>query len=107
MAQDFVKEINLQLEPHVQCVQLKLKNVIAANLVGEAEEQKFRFTIETSPSDAIFEALLLFDPFSYQSTVVGDINRINKYGSQSLCVNDQFLRKLCFCSTFLEVVPKK
>ncbi|KAF1751610.1 hypothetical protein GCK72_018164 [Caenorhabditis remanei] len=68
MAQDFVKEINLRLEPHIQCVQLKLKNVIAANL--------------TSPSDAIFEALLLFDPFSYQSTATADVADANRIGGK-------------------------
>ncbi|ULT88922.1 hypothetical protein L3Y34_007844 [Caenorhabditis briggsae] len=107
MAQDFVKEINLRLEPHVQCVQLQLKTIVAANLVGEVDEHKFRITVETSPSNAVFEALIFFDTSSSQSTVIGDINRINKYGNQSVCVNDQLLRKLCFCTTFLEALPIK
>lgn len=104
MAEDFAKDINQRLDPHPQCVQLYLKNVISVSQVGDVKEQRYRFTIEVSPSNAIFEALLLYDPFESQTTVIGDINRINKYGNQSLCVQDQFLRKLCFCSTFLEAV---
>ncbi|EGT60280.1 hypothetical protein CAEBREN_16082 [Caenorhabditis brenneri] len=40
IAEDFAKDINFRLEPHVQCVQLELKKVISAYRVGEEKEQK-------------------------------------------------------------------
>ncbi|CEF68717.1 Protein of unknown function DUF229 family and Alkaline phosphatase-like, alpha/beta/alpha domain and Alkaline-phosphatase-like, core domain-containing protein [Strongyloides ratti] len=56
----------------------------------------YRVTIQTSPGDGIFEGILL--PNSSSSyKIYGNINRINKYGNSSYCVNNQILKKICFC----------
>lgn len=48
MAEDFAKDINQRLDPHPQCVQLYLKNVISVSQVGDVKEQRYRFTIEVT-----------------------------------------------------------
>uniref|UniRef100_A0A0N4ZJB5 Sulfatase domain-containing protein n=1 Tax=Parastrongyloides trichosuri TaxID=131310 RepID=A0A0N4ZJB5_PARTI len=63
---------------------------------NKKEEIRFRATIETSPGDGIFEGTFKQNnKKSYE--VIGDINRINRYGNQSVCVDNQILRKFCYC----------
>lgn len=57
-------------------------------------------TIETHPSEAVFEATLSVDlsvANKPRLTIVGDISRINEYGSQADCMRVHNLRKFCFC----------
>uniref|UniRef100_A0A0K0DVL8 Sulfatase N-terminal domain-containing protein n=2 Tax=Strongyloides stercoralis TaxID=6248 RepID=A0A0K0DVL8_STRER len=61
-------------------------------------EQAYRVTIQTSPGDGIFEGIFLSNS-STSYINYGSINRINKYGNTSYCVNNQVLRKICFCKS--------
>lgn len=65
----------------------------------------YRATIEVKPSQALFEAMVgLFYEIGSKSRdqvqvfkVIGDVNRINKYGDQSKCAKSALLKKYCFC----------
>lgn len=57
----------------------------------------YRINIETSPSGAFFEAMLRYSFVDNNFSVIGDVNRINKYGNQSLCVSSALLKKFCYC----------
>ena len=71
-------------------------------------------TLKTQPSQAIFESTVRISPsrieqipkhgdggvkgendFVYE--LIGDISRINRYGSQSECIHLSSLKKYCFC----------
>jgi hypothetical protein len=79
-----------------------------------------RVTVMTKPGGALFEVqvdlgclpshsllicshhthlqgTLSYDLIDSTFTVVGDINRINRYGNSSYCVHTQLLRKYCVC----------
>ena len=57
----------------------------------------YQITLQTKPGDAVFEGTLRYDENEKTLDLVGDINRINKYGSQSHCVEGHHLRTLCYC----------
>ncbi|XP_054706526.1 uncharacterized protein LOC129216339 [Uloborus diversus] len=58
---------------------------------------KLRVIVKTVPGNALFEGTLQYREDDKSMTVLGDISRINKYGSQSMCVKDAILRKYCYC----------
>ncbi|XP_060062595.1 uncharacterized protein LOC132543145 [Ylistrum balloti] len=60
------------------------------------DENKYTILFETSPSDALFEVTAHVESDS-EIKIIGDITRTNKYGKQSQCISDKFLRNFCFC----------
>lgn len=57
----------------------------------------YRITIEVWPSFGILEATIQNQYQTNKFTVLGEVNRINKYGSQSICIKSPLLRKFCYC----------
>lgn len=54
----------------------------------------------TVPGYALFESTLDYAQFeseSKQMTAVGEPSRLNKYGSQSHCMNTSLMKQFCFC----------
>ncbi|GJQ72864.1 hypothetical protein Trydic_g6837, partial [Trypoxylus dichotomus] len=60
----------------------------------------YQIKLSTIPGDSLFEAsithLLELDRLDLK---ISDISRINKYGSQARCIEDNYphLRKYCYC----------
>uniref|UniRef100_A0AC34F682 Uncharacterized protein n=1 Tax=Panagrolaimus sp. ES5 TaxID=591445 RepID=A0AC34F682_9BILA len=108
-AKKVVKEVNRLLEPEAeQCSELFLDKIEHAQTFLPNEKiafdgnagfyVMFRVALIVKPSMAFLEGTirhLISDENDY--TIIGDINRINKYGNQSSCVNIPLLRKYCFC----------
>jgi hypothetical protein len=62
--------------------------------------EMYQVKIVTSPSDAIYEASVIYDFVSNTFRVkISDVSRINKYGSQAFCIMEKNpeLRKYCYC----------
>ncbi|CAI5450976.1 unnamed protein product [Caenorhabditis angaria] len=94
LAEKIVEFINEKID-RTKCAEMSLSQILSATIVEE--HRKYRIGIEVRPSNAQFEAVI-----DKNGKIFGDINRINKYGNQSICIKDnQFLRKLCFCLQFL------
>ena len=125
-AKQLIASINAITEPHRRkCSMISLNKIVSAVLYSPSEEvlkfkksqdfdgrnpeftdtfamseQYYQVTIETSPGLAKFEATvkysLLTKTFSVEKT---EISRINKYGDQPICIQDQFphLRSYCYC----------
>jgi hypothetical protein len=110
-AKKVVEEVNRLLEPEVeQCSKLFLDKIEHAQTFlpnvkialdggnGGSFYVMFRVAIIVKPSNAFLEGTirhLISDENDF--TIIGDINRINKYGNQSSCVNIPLLRKYCYC----------
>ncbi|GFT54430.1 uncharacterized protein NPIL_533871 [Nephila pilipes] len=58
---------------------------------------KLRIIVRTAPGLALFEGTLLSRDDEDDMSVLGDISRINQYGSQSSCIGDPILKKYCYC----------
>ncbi|CAG2196516.1 unnamed protein product [Mytilus edulis] len=120
----FVSKINQNLRQSFDvCEQLYLKSIKYALLVipsdkvllyGKTREQvikktykygdriesliiDYQITVQTKPGDAILEGTLRFDEKRKTYDLVGDVSRINKYGEQSHCIDQNHLKKLCYC----------
>ena len=62
-----------------------------------SQTKNFLITVMVRPSGALLEATLNYDIKEDKMSLIGDISRINSYGNQSLCIENAFLRKYCFC----------
>jgi hypothetical protein len=61
----------------------------------------YLLTINVKPSNALFEATVKLNITSGQMLMIGEVSRINKYGDQSSCISDPFMRRYCFCRSLL------
>uniref|UniRef100_T1J7D3 Uncharacterized protein n=1 Tax=Strigamia maritima TaxID=126957 RepID=T1J7D3_STRMM len=91
------------------CAVLQLKQIIevSAHDVDIDRKQKelytnYLITFEVSPSKGIFQGIALFNHMTNEYTIEKNIDRLNKYGNQSLCINDPHLRLFCYCSINLD-----
>jgi len=56
----------------------------------------YLITIRTEPKRAIFEATIKINELNNVISLVGDISRINRYGTQK-CISNSYLKKYCLC----------
>ena len=59
----------------------------------------FQVVIETAPNEGLYEATVNVESASSQCHIVGEVSRINRYGSQPACIlqSSPDLRKYCYC----------
>ncbi|XP_069104217.1 uncharacterized protein [Argopecten irradians] len=70
------------------------------NWISSPEEQddtKYLIYLRTTPGNATFEASVLRTSDGTLE-IMDDISRTNRYGTQSKCVADRFLKGYCFCT---------
>ena len=119
IARYVVREINLILKQYVHiCAELTLhrvrkagKTVSGLQRVRAAEtftikkyfdtsvaneEEKYNILLETFPGGGAFNAAVSRWSNSTIS-IQGDIGRTNRYGNQSVCLDNKQLRQYCFC----------
>lgn len=91
-----------------QCAKQKLVSVQSAVLIRNKKQPldyRIQVVFQTEPGDGVFEASVEVQTFDgcEERTVVGELLRINRYGSQADClppalrVNSTILRGVCFC----------
>lgn len=83
-----------------------LKDVIGRHVVFNNKTVKenikhYMLTLSVKPSNAVFEATVKRNSVSGQMLLIGEVSRINLYGDQSKCIDDQFMRRYCFCKDFV------
>ena len=83
------------------CAKLTLTKILSASETFDYNKHyliRLLASPSHSPSQAIFEATVRkLGP--KRMKIVGDISRINEYGKQSVCIDNSFLRKYCFCKS--------
>ncbi|XP_077519495.1 uncharacterized protein LOC144129324 [Amblyomma americanum] len=62
----------------------------------------YMVTVLVKPSKALLEATIRYFETTEQYVVLGDVSRLNRYGSQGECISDAVMRKFCFCRTHLK-----
>jgi hypothetical protein len=91
------------------CSPLNLKHILNAQMLSlgahiaqpKGFRVLYRVMVQVMPSNAQFEGTVEADAWNSRGKIVGDVNRINKYGYQSHCVNDRILRMYCYCTDLL------
>jgi len=91
------------------CTSLYLRHILGAQMVhlrAHIAQPKgfrvlYRVMVQVMPSNAQFEGTLEADAWNRRGKIVGDVNRINRYGNQSHCVNDKITRLYCYCTDLL------
>lgn len=91
------------------CSPLSLKRILSAQMLtlGPQIAQPrgfrvlYRVMVQVMPSKALFEGTVQVNAWSKQGNIVGDVNRINRYGNQSHCVTDSIVQLYCFCTDLL------
>ncbi|XP_065288706.1 uncharacterized protein [Dermacentor albipictus] len=123
-----VSAVNSQLEPRAElCSPLALYKVVDAT-VSQPNDKVLRFvrhyhdvigrgvqlgkkvtapldymvTVMVKPSNALLEATIRYYEPTEQYVVLGDVSRLNRYGSQGECISDAVMRKFCYCRTHLK-----
>lgn len=98
-----VRFLNKLLNEYPKCAPLRLKEVLEASemITGKPEKnevgwREFMLVIRTEPGDGEFEATLRYN--SRQWAVAGTVSRLNQYGEQSKCVEDNLLKLYCYCT---------
>lgn len=92
-----------------QCARQKLVSVQSAILIHNTKqplEYRIQVVFQTEPGDGVFEASVEVRTKNgcEERAVVGELLRINRYGSQADClppelrVNSTILRGVCFCN---------
>jgi hypothetical protein len=61
----------------------------------------YRVMVQVMPSKALFEGTLEADAWNRRGNIVGDVNRINRYGNQSHCISDKIVQLYCYCTDLL------
>ncbi|XP_046363166.2 uncharacterized protein LOC124139838 [Haliotis rufescens] len=59
----------------------------------------YQLTFVTSPGGGLFEGTVNLDETTGRYTTAGDISRINRYGDQSICIDNFYLKKYCYCKS--------
>ena len=72
------------------------RHVVYGDKVNETIKH-FLVTIQVKPSDALFEATVNVNKRTDKMQIIGEISRINYYGNQSNCIDNQFVRRYCYC----------
>jgi hypothetical protein len=113
VARDLVAYINSDLlEGTINqklCSPLSLKRILSAQMLTLGAQVArprgfrvlYRVTVEVVPSKALFEGTVEVNAWSKQGNIVGDVNRVNRYGNQSYCVTDSIVQLYCFCTDLL------
>ena len=57
---------------------------------------RIQFTVKP-PSNALLEGVVYKNKVTGEISISPDIERNNKYGNTSICVDDHILKKLCHC----------
>jgi hypothetical protein len=103
-----ISHVNRLLQPTTNlCSSLILDTIVSAQLLLPSGsiikpsdfKVKLRVTVKAAPSGALFEAVTERNAWDKEFRVVGDVNRINRYGNESACIHDRLLNLYCFCKT--------
>ena len=125
MALESVNHINNLLKDSPHCAHLELSSALSARKISqglkqqgvitkyhlwvnfhvpEAEERddtKYVIVLTTRPGDAKFYATCSYNKVSETASVLGNIDRISRYGNQSHCMKVEHLRPFCLCNDMI------
>ncbi|XP_020807010.1 uncharacterized protein LOC110183160 [Drosophila serrata] len=104
-ARYLVRLINHRLKGNPQCRTLFLNSILQAFIAAPHSKivknistdyaVDITLRLQTKPGLGVFESTIRMS--GYKSVLTGTISRLNLYGSQSYCLNDNTLKMFCYC----------
>ncbi|KAH8334131.1 hypothetical protein KR059_006910 [Drosophila kikkawai] len=104
-ARYLVRLINHRLKGNPQCRTLFLNSILQAFIAAPHSKilkeistdyaVDITLRLQTKPGLGVFESTIRMS--GYKSVLTGTISRLNLYGSQSYCLNDNNLKMFCYC----------
>ena len=125
MASSAVAYINNLLKNRKECAKLALNSTFSARRISqglkqtavlrrhsnwinfhvhkaeERDDTKYVLVFTTTPGGGKFFATCSYNTESGQARVLGNIDRINRYGNQSHCIHIGQIRPYCLCNDML------
>lgn len=83
------------------CVQYKLKAMKSFQVVDK-KLNKYSIIFETSPNNAVFDALVDVSNDNERFEVIGKVTRISLYGKTADCMLKYELKNYCYCKSNLK-----
>jgi len=83
-----------------------IKNVTSEKMLvndrtGDIRRAKYvtnyQLTVEVTPGGGIFQGIVWHNSHTDKYGVENDIDRINRYGNQSNCIDEVKLKPVCYC----------
>lgn len=106
-AKHIIKIINKRISNFSKghlCAELSFSSVRNARAANSSSAKRpteiLRVMVEAKPSGGIFEAALSANKVQngqIEFQVLGEIDRVNKYGNQPNCITDRTMRLFCYC----------
>ncbi|XP_059060605.1 uncharacterized protein LOC131853648 [Achroia grisella] len=97
-----LKYLNKILSEHIKCAPLKLVEIIEATekiagdtIRNEIGWREFMTVVRTKPGNGVFEGTLRLS--NREWSTAGSVSRLNLYGNQSYCVDDNVIKLYCYC----------
>ncbi len=90
---DYVNKITERIRD--KCVAYKFDKLDYINIINLKELHRFKFVLYFQPGEAIFDALVKFENNKF--SILDKVVRLSRYGNQSDCVEDSYLKNYCFC----------
>ena len=90
-----------------ECVEYKFEKIhriynrVNQRYQGKSDSKLYIIHVYVNPGMALFEMLVEGREGNTGFNVNIDFARINKYGNQSHCIDDKFIKNLCFCRDLL------
>ena len=106
------KSIHLQMIFREKCIEYKFESIYKVyNRSNSRNDKKYSLgnsefyliQLYVNPGMALFETLIKRNATKHKIDfkVISDITRINRYGEQSICINDKILKNYCYCNDLL------
>lgn len=95
-----LKKLNSDLEALKDCAHLRLKEISSARESKHGKSiRDYLISFAVLPSHGQMETTVRCNDPECENDlqILGDISRINKYGDQSKCISDSYLKKYCYC----------
>ncbi|XP_030384483.1 uncharacterized protein LOC115631787 [Scaptodrosophila lebanonensis] len=97
-ARFMVRSINNIIKLQTMCEKVVLDYVLNSYFWSRPNEElvyEIKLSIQTNPGMARFEGTVRFS--GYSIAMAGPIQRINKYGNQSYCIQNYLIEMFCYC----------
>ena len=97
LALDYVNNLTSHIRD--KCEIYRLQELESIKLISNenSKSRNFQFTFIFEPGKSFFEATIEASHETKEIKILGKVLRLSRYGLQSICIEDSFLKNYCYC----------